>query len=308
MLKSMQDIVDAAQSLPTQTLVVAMADDPHVLEAVERAREAGIVASYLIGDEPAIRQTLDALGYAAENHRIEHEADAEKACKMAVKRVSQADDHFLMKGLVDTSVILKAALSKQDGLRGPNRLSHVSVMEIPTYHKLLIMSDGAMNIAPDVDIKQEIIENSLSVTRSLGIDLPNIGVIAAVEKVNPKMPATLDAQNLILRNQSGMLTGCRIGGPFALDNAINREAAEHKGITDPMAGDVDMVLMPQIESGNVFYKSMMFLAHAKSASVIVGATRPIVLTSRADSTESKLYSIALGALVAARASKSTIKS
>ena len=281
-LTSMQDIVAAAQALPTQTLVVAMADDPHVLEAVEAARAAGIIASHLIGDEAAIGRTLETLGFDANNHLIEHVPNAEQACIRAVQAVSETPNRFLMKGLVDTAVILKAALSKDKGLRGPNRLSHVSVMDIPTYHKLLLMSDGAMNIAPDVDIKQEIIENSLIIANAIGIDTPKIGVIAAIEKVNPKMTATLDAQTLIERNRTGMLTGCQVGGPFALDNAIDRDAAQHKGITDPMAGDVDMILMPQIESGNVFYKGMMFLAKAKSASIIAGATHPIVLTSRAD--------------------------
>ncbi len=246
-LLSMQALIEAAQALSKQTLVVAMADDPHVLEAVERARAAGIVCSHLIGDEAAILHTLKSLGFEAHQHTIEHVADAEEACKRAVQLVADNPHHFLMKGLVDTAVILKAALSKEKGLRGSNRLSHVSVMEIPTYHKLLLMSDGAMNIAPDVDIKQEIIENSLIIAKAIGIDTPSIGIIAAVEKVNPKMPATLDAQTLIERNQTGQIMGCHIGGPFALDNAIDREAAKHKGIKDPMAGDVDMILMPQNE-------------------------------------------------------------
>jgi len=171
-------------------------------------------------------------------------------------------------------------------------------MEIPTYHKLLLMSDGAMNIAPDVEIKQEIIENGVTIAHALGIKMPSVGCIAAVEKVNPKMQATLDAQELIFRNQNDRIKNCIIGGPFAMDNAINKQAAILKGVTDPMAGDVDFLLMPQIESGNIFYKSMMFFANAKSASVIAGAKKPIVLTSRADSKESKYYSIALAALVA----------
>jgi phosphate butyryltransferase len=171
-------------------------------------------------------------------------------------------------------------------------------MEIPTYHKLLLMSDGAMNIDPDVNIKQEIIENALVIGKALEIEPLKVGVIAAIEKVNPKMQATLDAAELVTRCHKETIKDCIVGGPFALDNAINKEAAEYKGITDPIAGDVDMVLMPQIESGNVFYKSMMFLANAKSASVIAGASKPIVLTSRADSTLSKFNSIALSALIA----------
>jgi phosphate butyryltransferase len=158
-----------------------------------------------------------------------------------------------------------------------------------------MMSDGAMNMYPNVDEKQEIIENAVHVFHKLGNKNPKVGVIAAIEKINEKMQPTVDAQELIKRNQEGKITGCMIDGPFAIDNAINKEAAIHKGIDSDVAGDVDMILMPQIESGNVFYKSMMFLADAKSASMIVGGKRPIVLTSRADSTESKFYSIALAA-------------
>ena len=203
-----------------------------------------------------------------------------------------------MKGLVDTSIILKAALNKEFGLRTQNRISHVSVMEVSTHNKLIFMSDGAMNIAPTLDEKRQIIENSVVIAHSLGIENPNVGVLGAVEKVNPKMEATVHAAELVKMNKDGVINHCRVGGPFALDNAINKEAALHKGIKDPMAGDVDILIMPRIEAGNVFYKTMMFLANAKSASVIAGAKKPIVLTSRADSTESKFYSIALSALVA----------
>ena len=193
---------------------------------------------------------------------------------------------------------MKAALNKEFGLRTPNRISHVSVMEVPTHEKLLFMTDGAMNIAPTLDEKRQIIENSVKIAHALGNKTPNVGVIGAVEKVNPKMEATLHAQELVNMNLNNIITDCKVGGPFAIDNAINKEAALHKGIKDPMAGDVDILVMPRIEAGNVFYKTMMFLANAKSASVIAGAKKPIVLTSRADSPESKYYSIALSALVA----------
>ena len=159
------------------------------------------------------------------------------------------------------------------------------------------MTDGAMNIKPTLDEKRQIIENTLVIANALGLEKPKVGIIAAVEKVNPQMDATLDAVELIKMNKDNILNGCIVGGPFALDNAINKEAAIHKGVTDPIAGDVDILIMPQIESGNVFYKSMMFLGNAQSASVIAGAKKPIVLTSRADSTLSKYHSIALGALV-----------
>ncbi len=297
-MKSIQDIIKNAQLLEKKKMVVAVAQDEHVLEAVHMAKEAGIVEAVLVGDQKSILSILSKLKIIASQYEIVDIADPFLACEYAVKMISQQKADILMKGLVDTSIILRAALDKEFGLRTPNRISHVSVMEVPSYHKLLLMSDGAMNIDPNVDIKQEIIENGIQVCYALGIKNPKVGCIAAVEKVNPKMQATLDAVELIERNKVGRIKGCTIGGPFALDNAINKEAAEHKGITDPMAGDVDFLLMPQIEAGNVFYKTMMFLANAKSASIIAGAKAPIVLTSRADSKESKFNSIALSALVA----------
>ncbi|HOI84981.1 MAG TPA: bifunctional enoyl-CoA hydratase/phosphate acetyltransferase [Acholeplasmataceae bacterium] len=298
MIKSMQDLVKRAELLKPKTMVVAAANDHPVLEAVVMAKKGKLIHPILIGDQEEIIKILIELQAKPSEFTIIDEKDPMLASEKAVKMVSSGKGDILMKGFVDTSVILKAALDKEFGLRTPNRISHVSVMEIPAYHKLLMMSDGAMNIDPNVDIKQEIIENGVEVLHAIGVKHPKVGMIAAVEKVNPKMQATLDAVELIERNQNERIKGCTIGGPFALDNAINHEAAVHKGITDPMAGDVDFVVMPQIESGNVFYKSMMFLAGAKSASVIAGARKPIVLTSRADSKESKFYSIALACLIA----------
>ncbi len=297
-MKRMNELIRRAKEQSRQTLVVAVADDPHVLEAVEMARREGIVDAVLVGDRTSILETLEDLDYDSESYEIINETDSERACHKAVARVSKHRNHFLMKGHVDTSVILKAALSKEYGLRTGRRLSHVSLLEIASYHKLLFMSDGAMNIQPTVDEKQEILENAVEIATALGLDTPSVGCIAAVEKINKKMQATLDADELVTRNRRGKITGCVVDGPFGLDNAIDKKAARHKGLTSPIAGDVDILLMPLIEAGNVFYKSMMFLADAKSASVIAGAKRPIVLTSRADSNQTKYYSIALSALVA----------
>jgi phosphate butyryltransferase len=298
MIKNMQDLIKKAQALPTKKLVVAVANDHPVLEAVIMAKNEGLITPILVGDVQKIKDTFKDLGESYRDFDMIDVKDSILACETAVKLVSSGQADILMKGFVDTSVILRAALDREYGLRTQNRLSHASIIEIPLYHKLLLMSDGAMNIEPDVDIKQEIIENGVEILHAIGISNPKVGIVAAVEKVNPKMQATLDAQELIIRNQNDNIKGCTIGGPFGLDNAINKEAAIHKGVTDEMAGDVDFLLMPQIESGNVFYKSMMFLANAKSASVIAGAKKPIVLTSRADSKDSKFYSIALAVLVA----------
>ncbi|MCF7926963.1 MAG: bifunctional enoyl-CoA hydratase/phosphate acetyltransferase [Candidatus Izimaplasma sp.] len=296
-MKTINDIIEKAKALKTKTLVVACAADSHVLNAVEKARQENIITAILVGDKTQIIEICQTQNINPKQYEFIDEPDDQLACEKAVKEVSQHMGYFLMKGLVSTSVILKAALNKTYGFRGKNRISHVSVMEIDSYDKLLFMSDGAMNIAPTLDEKRQIIENSVEIARRIGIDTPKVGVIGAVEKVNPKMEATVHAKALVDMNKAGNISDCIVGGPFALDNAINKEAAKHKGIKDPIAGSVDILLMPRIEAGNVFYKTMMFLAGAKSASVIAGATKPIVLTSRADSTISKFYSIALSALV-----------
>ena len=297
MIKSINELVLKAQEIKTKTMVVACAADQHVLKAVEMARRNNIVNGILVGNKEKIEAILKTLNYNEKNYKIIDEKNNVDACITSVKLVNENKDRFLMKGLVDTSIILKAALNKEFGLRTSNRISHVSVMEVPTHNKLIFMSDGAMNIAPNIDEKRQIIENSVLIAQALGIEVPKVGIIGAVEKVSPEMEATLHAEILIEMNKNEIIKNCIVGGPFAIDNAINKEAAIHKGISDPIAGDIDILIMPRIESGNVFYKTLMFLGNAKGASVIAGAKKPIVLTSRADSAESKYYSIALAALI-----------
>jgi phosphate butyryltransferase len=297
MVKSIKELIEKAKKINSKTVVVACAADEHVLEAVELARKENIINGILVGNVEIIKEILTTLNIDSTNYTYVKILDKTESCLEAVKIVNTDKDFFLMKGLVDTSIILRAALNKEFGLRTNNRISHVSVIEVSTHPKLIFMSDGAMNIKPTLDEKRQIIENSIVIANALGLETPKVGIIAAVEKVNPQMEATLDAVELIKMNKENILNGCIVGGPFAIDNAINKEAAILKGVSDPIAGDVDILIMPQIESGNVFYKSMMFLGKAQSASVIAGAKKPIVLTSRADSTLNKFHSIALGALV-----------
>ncbi len=298
MIRTIEELINTAKQIKTKPLIVACAEDEHVLEAVELARKEDIIDPILVGNQEEILKIMNDLNINPTYYKIIDEKDKEKASLKAVKLVHNEKEAILMKGLVDTSIILKAALNKEFGLRTENRISHVSVMESANYHKLLLMSDGAMNIAPRLDEKRQIIENSVKIAHALGNERPNVAIIGAVEKINPQMEATLDARDLKKMNEDGIIKNCVVSGPFAIDNAINKEAALHKGIEDPAAGEADILIMPRIEAGNVFYKTMMFLANAKSASVIAGAQKPIVLTSRADSTMSKYYSIALSALVA----------
>ena len=220
-----------------------------------------------------------------------------KAAAKAVELVTSRRAHFLMKGMMNTSDLLKAVLNKETGLKKEELLSHVMVYDVPSYHKLILLTDGGMVSYPELKDKVHIINNAVKVAKALEIDNPKVAPICAVEVVNPSMQATIDASVLSQMNKRGQIKGCLIDGPLALDNAISKEAAEHKGIISEVAGDADILLVPNIESGNFLGKSLTYFARAENAGVIMGAKCPVVLVSRADSAKSKLYSIALGALL-----------
>lgn len=299
MIKNFDELLKVAKERGPKKLSVACAQDDDVMMAVENARKAGIVEAILVGDQEAIAEVAKQQNIDLANYEIIDIKDMTEASYKAVELVSTGKAHLVMKGLVDTSIVLKAVLDKEIGLRTGNGLSHVAVFDVPNFPRLLYVTDAAMNIAPDAAAKKQIIENSVVVANALDLQNPNVGVICAKEKVNPKMPATVDAETLVNMNKNGEITGCVVGGPFALDNAVSEEAARIKGMKDPMAGKVDILLCPTIETGNVLYKALSFLAGARSAGIIVGAKAPIVLTSRADDDDSKLNSIALGVLMAA---------
>jgi phosphate butyryltransferase len=224
---------------------------------------------------------------------VVHADSNDKAAELAVRAVSTRKATVLMKGNIPTSDLLKAVLNKEYGLRTGKVLSHVSVFEIPEYDRLTFVTDAGMNIAPDLEQKAQIIKNAAALARAIGIEYPKVAPIAAVEVVNPAMQATIDAAALTVMNKRGQIPGCIVDGPLALDNAVSALAAEHKGIHSEVAGRADILLVPTIEVGNVLYKSLIYFAKAKVGAVIAGAKAPIVLTSRADSAESKLYSLAL---------------
>lgn len=281
-----------------RTVAVAAAHDEEVLLAASKAAELGLASFILVGDEARIREIAAHCGVSLNGMELIDEKDPALSCKKAVTLVSSGRAHIVMKGIVDTAVILKAVLDKETGLREASTLSHTAVFDVPGFSRLLYVTDAAMNILPDAETKKVILENAAKVAHALGNESPVAAVVCAVEKVNEKMPATLDAKALVEMNQNGTLTGCRVIGPLALDNAVSVTAAKHKGILDPLAGGADILVMPQIEAGNILYKALVFLANAKNAGVIVGAKAPVVVTSRADSDETKLYSIALAVLMA----------
>ena len=299
MIHSFQELVDSVKNA-NRRIAVAVAQDAEVLIAVRKAADLGIVKPMLVGEEAAIKSIAAEINVSLEGMEIIDEADKIEACRKAVKLVHDGDADVVMKGIVDTSVILKAVLDKDIGLRESPVLSHVALFGVDGFDRLLYITDAAMCIAPDVEQKAHIIGNAVKVAHALGNDNPIVTCLCAVEKVNPKMQATLDAAELVERNKRGEIAGCTVCGPLALDNAVSVEAAKHKGITDPNAGKADILLVPYIEAGNIFYKSLTYMAKAQNAGMIVGAKAPVVVTSRADSDETKLNSIALAIAVAAK--------
>lgn len=297
MLKNFAQIREKVKTVQQVKVAVAAAQDPHVLKSVYHAYREGIADAILVGKQAEILKALSEANIDPSTFEIfDVDGDLAQQSACAVELVVQGKAQILMKGLVDTSILLKAVLNEK-ALRTGRTMSVATLLEVEHYPKLLLMTDPGMLIAPDLKQKKEIVINALSIARALEIKLPKVAVICAKEKVDPKMQATLDAQALVEMNQAGELQDCLVGGPFALDNAVSLEAARHKGIEHPVAGDADIFLVPDLVSGNIFYKSLVFLAGAKSAGIVVGAKVPIVLTSRADSEETKLNSISIAALM-----------
>jgi phosphate butyryltransferase len=298
-LKTLNDLKRLVEGGPRKKLVLAAAQDQQAMGAVVRAWKDNIIEPILIGDKEGIQNICATNNYDIADLRIIHEPEIDKSVEMAVRMVSSKQADILMKGKVGTSTLLRCVLNKEWGLRTGNLLSHFALFEVETYHKVIAVTDVAMNIAPNLKDKIAIVNNSVSCLNRLGYTMPKVAVLGAVEMVNENMEATLDAALLSKMNERDQIKNCIIDGPLAFDNAISLESAKHKGIRSEVAGDTDLLLMPDIEVGNVLYKSLVFFAKAKVASIILGAMVPIVLTSRSDSEQAKFDSI----LLAAAASK-----
>lgn len=297
MLKSLTSLLDLAKQKGICRVAVAAAADKHVLDAIMMAKKEGFAEPILVGEKAAIESIAKEIGFDLSNVQIIDIADPYKASVEAVSLIRNNKADILMKGLVGTGPMLKAVLDKENGLRKGATLSHVALFETQFYHKLLGVTDAAMNVAPEFEEKVSMVQNAVEVFHKLGITEPKVAIVCAVETVNPKMEATVHAAMLTQMNRRKQIKGCIIDGPLALDNAVSAESAHHKGIVSEVAGDVDLIVTPEIISGNVLYKSMNFLGGATTAAVIMGAKVPIVLTSRADSEKSKLMSIALAAAI-----------
>ena len=296
---TLDSLVLKATSKKGQIVAVASAADKEVLEAVSIAVVKGIASFLLFDDEKRLKELLTTHFphlLANDNVSIHHTDNEVAASNLSVKAVSSGQAHVVMKGNVATSIILKAVLNREYGLRTGKVLSHVAAFEVPGYDRLLFVTDAAMNIAPDLEAKAQIIRNAVATAHACGVEQPIVAPLAAVETVNPAMVPTTDAASLVVMNKRGQITGCVVDGPLALDNAVSEQAAAQKGITGDTAGKADILVVPNIEAGNILYKSLMYFANAKVGAIIQGAKAPIVLTSRADSAESKLYSLALAIL------------
>ncbi len=295
MYKKLDDLFKNLSS-EKKKLVLAAAQDEHALEASYIAHKRGIIELMCTGDKAAILKIAEKKGIDLQGIDIIDETNGAKAVEHAIKLINAKKAHILMKGNVPTATLLKGVLNKEWGLRSGKLLSHFTIFEIGTYHKLLAVTDVAMNIAPDLSQKAGITANAVNYMNKIGVANPKVAIISAQEAVKEAMPSTIDAAILAKMAERKQITDCIIDGPLALDNAISRESAEHKGIVSKVAGDADLLIMPNIEAGNVFYKTLSFLTNSKLAAVILGATAPIVLTSRADSEQVKLNSIYLAAL------------
>ena len=299
MIRNFNELIEKVKKVEKRKVVaVICAHDDHTLEAVIRTEKEGLVNSILLGKKEVIKYILSELKYYKKDEDIIETFNDSEAAEKAVELVRNGKADFLMKGKIQTADLLKAVVDKEKGLRTGRVISHIAFNELPTYHKLIAISDGGMMMYPDLNQKKQIIENGVETLRSMGIENPKVAVVAAVENVNPKMPETIDAAELKRMNQSGEISNCIVEGPISYDLTMNGESAIIKGYESPVAGDADLIIVPNITVGNILGKSLVYSAGSKMAGFIVGAKVPIVLTSRGSTSEEKYLSLVLCASAA----------
>lgn len=291
-----ESLLDKAKSLGRARVAVAGAADKEVLEAIKLAENEGLITPILVGDVLEIKRLALEIGFGLKGVDLIHEPSPEAVAHKAVDAVVDGQAHFLMKGQMNSSDFLRAVLRPDRGLRTVRLLSHLSAFEVPGFSRILFVTDGGVNIAPNLVQKKEILENSLHYLKGIGMDLVKVVVLTANEVANPKMPATMDAQALSEMSQAGKFPGAIVEGPLALDGAVSAAALKHKGISSQINGEVDLLLVPSIEVGNVLGKSMIYFAGATMAGILLGAKVPIVLASRNDTPRSKFMALTMAAL------------
>ena len=299
MSASFQDLISKVSACSTKKVAVACAQDEPVLEAIKAAKEQGIADAILVGDQAEMEKIASQIGMNLADYEIINETDPFTAALKAVELVHNGQADMYMKGIIDTKSFLKSVLDKEVGLRTGKPLSHVAVFEVSGIDHLLYLTDVAFMTYPTLEDKKAIIENTVKVCHACGIANPKVAPVAAVEVVNPKMPATVDAAELTRMNEEGEITGCIVDGPLSLDLSIDPEAAKHKGAEGrKIVGDADVILFPDIHAGNLVYKCLTHTADCKNGCILTGTKAPVILTSRSDSFETKMNSIALAAVVA----------
>lgn len=298
MSKTFDDLLKRLDNCDMKTVAVSNAQDDEVLKAVRAAKDKNIAKAILVGDKAKMEEIAKESNIDISDFEIIDEPDMQKAALAAVKLVHDKKADTLLKGLVDTKTFLKSVLDKEVGLRTGKQMSHVCVFEVPNVDHLLFLTDVAFNIYPTLEDKVKIIENTVEVTKACGIENAKVAPVCAVEVVNPKMQPTVDADELTKMNERGEIKDCLVYGPLSMDLAISEEAGKHKGISNPVVGHADIVLFPNIDAGNIVYKTLVHCADVKNGNVLVGAAAPVILTSRSDSFEVKLHSIALASVIA----------
>jgi phosphate acetyltransferase len=293
-----EQLLERCRSLTPVPTAVAHPCEETALEGAIDAGAKGLIVPILVGPEAKIREIAAKRGIDLGGVRIVDAQHSHDSAAKAVALVRQGEAEVLMKGSLHTDELLGAVVARETGLRTGRRISHVFIMDVPTYHKVLVVTDAAINIAPTLEDKADICQNAIDLAISLGVERPKVAILAAVETVNSKMQATLDAAALCKMSERGQIKGAVLDGPLAFDNAISREAAKVKGITSEVAGDPDILLAPDLEAGNILAKQLSFLANADSAGLVLGARVPIVLTSRADSVRARIASCGVAMLAA----------
>ncbi len=296
MIRNFDEVVQRVKGQAARKRCGVVAADEHAIQAALAAQKEGLAEPVFIGDSAQIKAILSALG-AGGDYAIHHADSLEEAAAIGVRLARAEAVDFLLKGHIDTGILLKAVVNKEEGLGTGRLMTHCAFNEVPHYHKLLVTTDGGMVTYPDVDKKQGIIENAVDILQRLGYEQPKVACLAAVEKLNPKMPETVDAAELKARSLDGRLSGCIVEGPISFDLAFDQGAAELKDYVSPVAGDADIMLVPNITVGNVLGKALVYAAGGRMAGFIVGAKCPIILTSRSSTAEEKFLSIALSALL-----------
>ena len=293
-----EKLLERCEGLEPVPTAVVHPCEANALQGAVEAGNRGLIVPILVGPQKAIEQTASEAGIDLGNSQIVDVPDSRASAAKAVELVREAKAEILMKGSLHTDELMSAIVSKEKGLRTNRRISHAFLMDVPTYHKVLVITDAAINIAPTLEDKVDIVQNAIDLAISLGRELPKVAILAAVETVTSKMPATLDAASLCKMAERGQIKGGILDGPLAFDNAISKQAAETKGIKSEVAGDPDILLAPDLEAGNILAKQLSFLANADSAGMVLGTRVPVILTSRADSVRSRIASCAVAALVA----------